>query len=75
MKPKVSELLQIKEKYDVNFSVVVVPMIFHDSYCYNPGFNICREVIEFCHLVGADIDFDVYVEAGGHEYDVDGNVI
>lgn len=60
LKNKISQLLQIKEQYDVNFVIMIVPSLYgEEPPCI--GFN--EEVIEFCNLTGTTIQFDMYIKS------------
>lgn len=58
LKDKIPELLEIKEKFDVSFSLIVVPHIYNEE---QPIMDINKEIIEFCYLTGTEIFFDLYV--------------
>ena len=55
---KTQELQTIKKTMGVNLFLVVVPEFsaLNDSPIISPP----REVIEFCYLTGADLDYDYY---------------
>ena len=57
--PKVQELKEIKRKYDVNYTLEIVPSVYvgNISPCLAPS----RAVIEFCYLTETEIDIDLYV--------------
>lgn len=59
--PKIQELKEIKQKYDVNFTLEVVPSIFVDNI--NPCLAPNRTVIEFCYHTETNMDIDLYVFA------------
>lgn len=58
LKRKVHILKEIKEKYDVNYCIMIVPHIFGEEQPYM-SFN--REIIEFCYLVDVTIEVDMYI--------------
>lgn len=58
LKPKIPKLLEIKEEYDVSFTISIVPYIYNEQtpvICFN------KEIIEFCYLTGTEIGVDLYV--------------
>jgi len=57
--PKTDILNQIKEKFDVEFYLEVVPTVYskNDSPCLGPNL----EVIDFCHKTRTLIDIDLYL--------------
>ena len=57
--PKIPELKEIKNEYDVSFVLEIVPSIYvgESTPCLNPN----RAVIEFCYHTDTDIDIDLYV--------------
>ncbi len=55
---KIPELLQIKEQFNVDFSIIVVPHIYHEQ---SPILGFPSEIIEFCHATGTEIVIDQYV--------------
>ncbi len=57
--PNESVLQSIKEKYDVDFTLEIVPSIYVGEI--NPCLAPNREVIEFCYKTGTNIDIDMYV--------------
>lgn len=58
LKNKIPQLLQIKERYDVNFILTIVPSIYGDE---QPWLSFDEEIIEFCYLTGTTIDVDMYI--------------
>lgn len=58
LKNKILELKQIKELYDVNFGIMVVPYIFGEE---KPLMSFNKEIIEFCYLTGTTIEVDMYI--------------
>lgn len=56
---KISELQKIKEKYDVDYWLEIVPSIFpgEPTPCLAPS----KEVIKFCYETDTNIDIDLYV--------------
>ncbi len=57
--PKIEVLKQIKEKFDVEFYLEVVPEIY--SYNSHPCLAPSLDVIDFCHKTRTNIDIDLYV--------------
>ena len=57
--PKISILKQIREKYDVEFYLEVVPEIY--SYNSHPCLAPSLNVIDFCHETRTNLDIDLYV--------------
>ena len=55
---KISELLEIKSRYDVEFFLKVVPHIYNSE---SPIIYFDKEIIKFCYLTGTEIDVDIYV--------------
>lgn len=66
LKNKIPLLNQIKVQYDVNFVIVIVPIIYDEETPYI-GFN--EEVIEFCYLTGSTIQVDMYINSTVTEED------
>lgn len=58
LKNKIPLLKQIKEQYDVNFILVVVPSVHGEEAPYI-GFE--EEIIGFCYLTGTTITVDMYI--------------
>lgn len=58
LKNKIPILTQIKEQYDVNFVLVIVPSIYGEE---KPYMDFNKEVIEFCYLTGTTITTDMYI--------------
>lgn len=58
LQDKIPTLLEIKEKYDVCFTMSVVPHIFNEL---SPNIGFKQEVIAFCYKTGAEIVVDTYV--------------
>ncbi len=58
LRNKVSILNQIKEQYDVNYYIVIVPKIYGEE---QPFMNFNKEIIEFCYLSGTTITVDMYI--------------
>lgn len=56
LRPYTSELLGIKERYNVNFSIQIFP--YSKSDCDVIGFT--QKVIEFCYLTGTEIVVDMF---------------
>ncbi len=59
--PRIDVLQQIRQMYDVSFTLEVVPSVHVDGVapCLAPN----RAVIEFCYHTHTDIDIDLYVLA------------
>jgi len=55
--PKVNELKEIRQKYDVNFVLEIVPRIFAGEAV--PTLAPNREVIEFCYHTKTEINIDL----------------
>ncbi|MCL2816813.1 MAG: DUF4279 domain-containing protein [Clostridiales bacterium] len=57
--PKIQELKDIKQKYDVKYTLEIVPSIYvgESNPCLAPN----RAVIEFCYHTETDIDIDLYI--------------
>ena len=58
LKHKISELLEIKSRYDVEF---ILQIVSHNYNAESPIIHFDKEVIEFCYLTGTEIDVDAYV--------------
>lgn len=58
LKPKVHLINQIREKYDINCGITIVPHIYGEE---SPIMSFNREIIEFCYQVNATIEVDMYV--------------
>ena len=56
---KMDLLNEIKEKFDVTFTLEIVPTVYAEnrSPCLAPSMN----VIDFCHSTKTQIDIDLYV--------------
>lgn len=59
LRPKVDQLKQIKEKYNVRFFLEIVPSI-HQEY-NTPAISFNSDIVEFCYLSGTEIDIDMYI--------------
>jgi hypothetical protein len=57
--PKIQELKEIKQKYDVSFTLEVVPTAYVGES--TPALGANRKIIEFCYHTETDIDIDLYV--------------
>ena len=57
--PKIEILRKIKELYEVEFTLEIVPSIYVNNI--NPCLAPSREVIEFCYKTKTEIDIDLYV--------------
>ncbi len=58
LKPHISQLLEIKRKYNVNFTIITVPHIYNEV---SPVLFFNKEIIEFCYRTGTEISIDTYV--------------
>lgn len=58
LKEKIPALLDIKKKFDVTFSLIIVPNIYNEE---SPVLAFNKEIIEFCYLTGTEIGIDLYV--------------
>ena len=58
LKPHISQLLEIKRKYNVNFTIIIVPHIYNEV---SPVLFFNKEIIEFCYQTGTEISIDTYV--------------
>ena len=57
--PKINILNQIKEKFDVEFYLEVVPKIYSKNA--SPCLGVNLDIIDFCHRTRTLIDVDLYV--------------
>ena len=57
--PKIKRLNEIKQKYDVSFTLEIVPSIYVGET--NPCLAPNRDVIKFCYETDTIIDIDLYV--------------
>ncbi len=57
--PKVNLLNAIQQKYDVNYTLHIVPEVCADETA--PTLSSDLEIIDFCYAVRATIDVDLYV--------------
>ena len=59
LKDKIDVLCTIKDLFDVDFVLEIVPCVYRNESppCLAPN----REIIEFCYLTGTDIDIDLYL--------------
>ena len=61
LKDKIESLKLIKEKYNVNFSLKIVPRFYKITPIDEvPVFSPPREIIEFCYLTNTDLDYSFY---------------
>ncbi len=58
LKEKIPLLLQIKKKYDVNFSIVIVPSIYNEEA---PYIQFDQEIIDFCFQTHTEIGVHLYI--------------
>ncbi|MBS7527627.1 DUF4279 domain-containing protein [Fusibacter paucivorans] len=58
LKGKIEILKEIKEKFDVNYVIVVVPYIYGEE---QPIIYFNKEIIEFCYITGTTINMDMYI--------------
>jgi len=63
--PKIQELKEIKHKFDVHYTLEVVPSIYVGNS--TPSLTPNRAVIEFCYLTQTDIDIDLYLLGSNDE--------
>ena len=52
-------LNQIKDEYDVYYSLEIVPTVYTNNIC--PTLSPSMKVIDFCHATRTEIDIDLYV--------------
>ena len=62
--PKVKDLKEIRQKYDVEYTIQIVPSVYvgEPTPCLSPN----RKIIEFCYVTETELDIDLYVY--GSEY-------
>ena len=58
LKGKISLLLELKQEFDVNFTINIVPHIYNEE---TPALSFNKEFIEFCYLTGTELEIDLYV--------------
>jgi len=58
LREKIPLLQEIKNEYDVGFSISVVPHIYNEE---TPVLVFNKEIIEFCYLTDTEIGIDLYV--------------
>jgi len=58
LKDKIPDLLQIRSKHNVTFTITVVPHVYSEQ---SPIFFFNQEIIDFCHATGTEIAIDLYV--------------
>ena len=56
---KIETLNKLREKYNLSYSLMVVPKIYVDKI--NPDLSPSLKVIDFCHAVRAEISIDLYL--------------
>ena len=56
---KIDILNKIREDYDVEFYLQVVPEVYVDGI--NPCLALSLEIIDFCHATRTKLDIDLYV--------------
>jgi hypothetical protein len=59
LQDKIPQLNQIREKFDVEFFLEVVPKIYAGGV--NPCLSQSLDVIDFCHGTRTQIDVDMYI--------------
>ena len=64
LKHKIPELMQIKEQYDVGFTLFIVPKIHNGE---TPYLKFNKEIMEFCYLADVDIGVDMYIISGEND--------
>lgn len=62
LKPHIGTLNEIKSKYNVLFSLEIVPEMLVDDV--HPAICLNKEIIEFCYLTQTKIDIDMYIYNG-----------
>ena len=60
LKNKIPVLKQLKEQYDVNYVIMVVPKIYGEE---QPLISLNKEIIEFCYLTDTIINVDMYINS------------
>jgi hypothetical protein len=60
LKNEIPILKQIKEQYDVNYVLMIVPTIYGEE---QPLIRFNEEIIEFCYLTGTIINVDMYINS------------
>ena len=58
MRPLLPQLREIKEEYNVDFLIVIVPHIYNAE---NPLLSFNSEIIDFCYHSGTEISVDLYI--------------
>lgn len=58
LRDKISTLKLIKNQYDVNYVLMIVPKIYGEE---QPIIGFNKEIIEFCYLTGTTIQVDMYI--------------
>lgn len=56
---KVDQLKSIKNKWDVSFTLEIVPSIYVNEV--NPCLAPSKQIIKFCYETDTDIDIDLYI--------------
>ncbi len=56
---KANELNKIKEMFNVNFTLLIVPKVRYDESI--PILYPSEEIIKFCYETGTKISYDLYV--------------
>ena len=56
---KIEILNDLREKYNLHYSIVVVPQIYVNEI--NPDLSPSLKVIDFCHAVRAEFSIDLYL--------------
>lgn len=59
LKPHISELIKIKEMFNVEFSIQIFPCSDNEDNDRVIGFS--HEIIEFCYLTGTEIVVDMFL--------------
>lgn len=62
LKDKIPMLKKIKEQYDVNFVLMIVPSVHGEEA---PVMSFNRDIIEFCYLTETTIEVDFYMYPEG----------
>lgn len=58
LRPHLSQLQDIKRKFNVDFTLMIVPHIYNEE---SPILVFDREIIEFCYLTNTEIAVDLYI--------------
>ncbi|MBQ9942692.1 MAG: DUF4279 domain-containing protein, partial [Christensenellaceae bacterium] len=61
LRPKADLLKDLKDRLQVDFSIIVVPQVCPEDLI--PSFAFSPQVHTFCHEVGAQLSIDLYVHS------------